>query len=77
MKRLVEDIVQALVEHPEAVQIRVTEGLKCTTFEVSTHPDDRGKVIGREGRTVNAVRSLLSSVGMKDDRRYILHILQD
>ena len=77
MKKLVEDIAQSLVDHPEDVQIRVTEGSKCTTLEVRANPSDLGKIIGRDGRTVNAIRTLLGSIGMKRDRRYILHILQD
>jgi uncharacterized protein len=77
MKKLVEDIVRALVDHPENVVVSVAEGSKCTTLEVTVHPSDLGKVIGREGRMVNAIRSLLGSIGMKQDRRYQLHILEN
>ena len=77
MKQLVEEIVRVLVDHPEAVQVRVTERSKCTTLEVRASPQDLGKIIGREGRIANAVRSLLGSIGMKEGRRYVLHILQD
>jgi len=73
----VESIIRSLVDHPEDVEIRVTEGSKCTTLEVRANPQDLGKIIGRNGRTVNAIRALLGSIGMKEDRRYILHILQD
>jgi predicted RNA-binding protein YlqC (UPF0109 family) len=77
MKELVEDIVRALVDHPENVVVSVSEGSKCTTLEVTVHPSDLGKVIGREGRMVNAIRSLLGSIGMKQDKRYLLHILEN
>jgi uncharacterized protein len=61
MKELVEDIVKALVDFPEAVQVHAVEGSQVTIFELHTDPRDLGRV-GRGGRTVNAIRTLLGGV---------------
>lgn len=77
MKQLVEGIARALVDHPEQVQVREVNGSQVTVFELRTHPDDMGKVIGRKGRTAGAVRLLLDAIGMKMHRRFTLEILED
>ena len=51
MKDLVEAIAKALVDHPEQVQVRAVEGEQVTVLELRVHPEDLGKVIGRQGRT--------------------------
>jgi len=53
MKELIEAIAKALVDHPEQVQVRVVEGEQVTVLELRVHPEDLGKVIGRQGRTAN------------------------
>ena len=77
MKELVEAIAKALVDHPEDVQVRSVDGSQVTVLELRVHPDDLGKVIGRQGRTAKAVRPLLGAVGMKLKKRYTLEILED
>jgi uncharacterized protein len=77
MKELVEDIAKALVDHPEGVQVRAVEGSQVTVLEVRVHRDDLGKVIGRKGRNVNAIRLLLGAGGMKLRKRFTLEILED
>src|SRR5262249_26278781 len=65
MKELVESIAQALVDHPEGVQVKAVEGSQVTVLELRVHPEDLGKVIGRQGRTAKAIRTLLGAAGMK------------
>jgi hypothetical protein len=76
MKELVEKIARALVDHPDKVQVVVVEGTQVTLLELRTHPEDLGKVIGRQGHTVNAIRTLLSAAGVKLHKRYTLDIVQ-
>ena len=65
MKELVEAIAKALVDNPDAVQVCAIEGEQVTVFELRVHASDLGKVIGRQGRTAQAIRIILSAVGMK------------
>jgi predicted RNA-binding protein YlqC (UPF0109 family) len=77
MKELVEAIARALVDHPEEVRVRSVDGQQATILELRVHPEDLGKVIGRQGRTAKAVRTLLGAAGMKLRKRYALEILED
>ena len=72
---LIEDLVKAFVDHPDAV--RVSEGSRpdATVLELRVDPEDLGKVIGRQGRTARALRTLVSIAGEKAGRRIILQIL--
>jgi hypothetical protein len=76
MKELVEEIAKALVDHPEAVQVRAVEGEQVTVLELRVHPEDLGKVIGRQGRTAKSIRTILGAAGMKLRKRYTLEILE-
>ncbi len=76
MKELVEAIAKALVDHPEAVQVQAVEGQQVTVLELRVHPEDLGKVIGRQGRTAKAMRTILGAAGMKIRKRLTLEILE-
>jgi predicted RNA-binding protein YlqC (UPF0109 family) len=77
MRDTVEMIVKALVNDAEAVDVRERErDGKTTLIEVRVAADDMGKVIGRQGKTVRAIRSLLFAVGQKRGRRYVLDIVE-
>ena len=76
MNELVEAIARALVDHPEDVQVKCVEGSQVTVLELRVHPEDLGKVIGRQGRTAKAIRTLLGASGMKVRRRFTLEILE-
>ena len=77
MKEAVELIVRHLVREAESVDVRAVERDRATTvIEVRVAQDDMGKVIGRQGRTVRALRSLLHAAGMKQERRFILEIVE-
>jgi len=77
MKELVEAIARALVDHPEEVKVTSVDGSQVTVLELRVHPEVLGKVIGRQGRTAKAVRTLLGAAGMKLRKRYTLEILED
>jgi uncharacterized protein len=74
----VELILKKLVREPEAVDVREVERDRSTTvIEVRVAQTDVGKVIGRQGRTVKALRSLLHAAGQKQNRRYVLDIVEE
>jgi predicted RNA-binding protein YlqC (UPF0109 family) len=77
VKELVENIAKALVDFPEAVRVTSVEGSQVTVLELRTHPSDLGKVIGKEGRTAKAIRTILSAGSMKLKKRYTLEILEE
>ena len=79
MKELVETIARALVDRPEEVQVRTVggTGTQVTVLELRVHAEDLGKVIGRQGRTAKAMRTLLGASGMKLHKRFTLEILED
>jgi len=76
MKELVEAIAKALVDNPDQVRVRAIEGEQVTVFELRVHPSDLGKVIGRQGRTAESIRTILAAAGMKLRKRVKLEILE-
>lgn len=76
MKELVEFLAKSLVDHPDEVRTRTYErGEQGTIVELEVDPEDLGKVIGRQGRTARAIRTLLGAAGQKTRRRYTLDIV--
>ena len=76
MRELVESIAKALVDNPEEVRVTAVEGEQTTVFELSVAQPDLGKVVGKQGRTAGAIRSILSAAGMKYRKRFVLEILE-
>lgn len=76
MKQLIEDIAKALVDEPDEVEVTEVEGEQTTVLELRVAPDDLGKVIGKQGRTARAMRTLLGAAGTKLDKRVLLEILE-
>jgi predicted RNA-binding protein YlqC (UPF0109 family) len=76
MKELIESIARALVDKPSDVSVAEVEGEKTTVFELRVAPEDLGKVIGKEGKTARAMRTILSAAGRKLGKRYDLEILE-
>jgi predicted RNA-binding protein YlqC (UPF0109 family) len=76
MKELIEYIAKLLVDHPENVIVRETEGEKTTVIELRVAKEDLGKVIGKQGRTALAMRTILSAAGAKIRKHCILEILE-
>jgi uncharacterized protein len=75
MRETVEMIVKALVDDESAVDVREIDRGGTTLIEVRVAPGDMGKVIGKQGRTVRALRSLAHAAGVKTKRRFILEIV--
>jgi predicted RNA-binding protein YlqC (UPF0109 family) len=76
MKEAVEMIVKALVDDVEAVDVREVQREGATLIEVRVAPGDMGKIIGRQGRTVRALRSLAHAAGLKRKHRFVLEIVE-
>jgi predicted RNA-binding protein YlqC (UPF0109 family) len=77
MKDAVEKIVKALVGSPDLVEVYEAGDGKNIRLEVRVAPDDMGRLIGREGRTVKAIRSILFFAGQKHGKRFHLDLLED
>jgi Predicted RNA-binding protein (contains KH domain) len=76
MKEFIEYIAKTLVDHPEELQVTEVEGERTVVYELRCHPDDVGKVIGKSGKTVGAVRTLLSTVAARQGRRAMLEVVE-
>jgi len=76
MRQLVEAIAKALVDHPDQVQVNEVGGEQTSVLELRVAPEDLGKVIGKQGKTARAMRTLLAAAGMKVRKRFVLEILE-
>ena len=76
MKDLVNYVARALVDHPDDVTVRVIEGERTKVLELKVHPDDMGQVIGKQGRTAKAIRTMLSAAATKENVRAVLEIVE-
>ncbi len=72
MKDLITVIAKALVDHPEEVRVNTVEDERTITFELSVHPDDVGKVIGKQGRIAKALRTVVTSAAVKEPNGFRL-----
>ncbi len=75
-KELVEYMAKALVDHPEQVQVEATENGDTTTLRLQVAPTDLGRVIGKQGRTARAIRTLLHAAASRTKQRVVLEILE-
>jgi predicted RNA-binding protein YlqC (UPF0109 family) len=76
MKPFVEYVVKALVDHPDEVSVTEVETERAVIFELRLNQTDIGKVIGKSGRTINAIRSLLMSAAAKHGKRVMVEIIE-
>ncbi|ACL21775.1 RNA-binding protein with KH domain [Desulfitobacterium sp. LBE] len=76
MKELVEVLAKALVDHPEQVLVAQSETEKSVHLQLTVAPEDMGKVIGKQGRIANAIRTLVKAAAVKDGRRVHVDIDQ-
>ena len=76
MKDLIKHIAQSLVDHPDQVVINEIEGGQSSIFELRVAKEDLGKVIGKQGRTAQAMRTILSCCSAKAKKRIVLEILE-
>jgi predicted RNA-binding protein YlqC (UPF0109 family) len=76
VKELVELIAKSLVDNPDRVQVFQIDGEQSSIIELKVAPEDVGKVIGKQGRNVQAIRIILGAVGMKLKKRFILELIE-
>ena len=76
MKDLLIQIVQALVHNPEQVQVNEIKSAQTVVLELRVAKSDMGMVIGKQGKTVNAIRAVLNAASGKIGKRYVLEILE-
>ena len=76
MKSLIELLVKSLVDSPEQVSVTEVEGERTTVYELRVATSDLGKVIGKQGKTARAMRTILSASGTKLGKRCVLEILE-
>jgi len=76
MKDLIKHIAEALVDHPEQVSVSEVEGNQTSVLELKVAKDDLGKVIGKQGRTARAMRTILSAASAKIKKRTVLEIIE-
>jgi predicted RNA-binding protein YlqC (UPF0109 family) len=65
-----------LVDHPDAVKVTEVEGERTSVVELSVTKEDLGKVIGKQGKTARAIRTILSAASTKENKRTILEIIE-
>ena len=75
MKSMIEYLVKELVDEPEHVVVSEVPGDDATTYEVRVAPADLGKVIGKQGRIANALRTVAKAVAMKDKKKVYVEIV--
>ena len=73
---LVRFVARSLVDVPEAVEVHAVGGERTVVLELTVADEDLGKVIGREGRTARAIRTVLSATGAREGKRVVLEILE-
>ena len=76
IKELVDFIIRALVDQPDEVVVTAVSGEKTSVYELRVGDGDLGKVIGKHGRTIRAIRTLLSAASTKENKRAVLEILE-
>jgi predicted RNA-binding protein YlqC (UPF0109 family) len=76
MKDLIGYIAQALVDHPEEVSVAEVEGNQTSVLELKVAKEDLGKVIGKQGRTARAMRTILGAASAKIKKRTVLEIIE-
>ncbi len=76
MRDLVERIIKQIVDYPNEVKVQEIEGGRITIVEISVAKEDVGKVIGREGRVANALRTIVGAVASKLGKRAIVEIIE-
>jgi len=76
MKELITYIARALVDHPDEVKVFEVDGGRTSIFELRVSKQDIGKVIGKEGKTAKAMRTIISAAASKLRKNYILEIME-
>ena len=77
MKELVLFLAKQLVNHPDAVEVKETQGDTASVLELKVAREDIGRVIGKQGRTAKSIRTILNAVASRTNRRVILEIIEE
>lgn len=77
LRRFIEDLVKKLVSEPDQVEIKENQGEKTLVFEARVAKQDMGKVIGRKGRTIEAIRTIIGACGVKKNKHCIFQLIED
>ena len=77
MKEFVEIIARRLVDNPDAVDVSYIEGKSTAIIELSVASEDVDKIIGKSGRTANALRTLVSAVASRQNQKVVLEIIEE
>src|SRR6202035_363097 len=77
MKELVQFLAQQLVNNPEAVEVKETQGDTASVLELRVAKEDLGRVIGKQGRTAKSIRTILNAVASRANRKVVLEIIED
>ncbi|MDQ7825015.1 MAG: KH domain-containing protein [Candidatus Eremiobacteraeota bacterium] len=75
MKELLEYLAKSLVDKPEEVEVSQLEGERSVILELRVSPDDMGKVIGKQGRIAQALRTIVKAAAVKDGKRVMIEII--
>jgi len=76
MGELVKVIASSLVDKPESVEVRETEGSQSVIIELKVAPEDMGKVIGKQGKIAKAIRTVVKAAATKENKRVVVEIVQ-
>lgn len=77
MKDLVQFLAKALVSHPEAVEVKETQGDTASVVELRVAKEDLGRIIGKQGRTAKSIRTILNAAASKANRKVVLEIVEE
>ena len=75
MKELLEYLAKALVDNPEEVQVKLLEAEKTVVLELRVAPEDMGKIIGKQGRIAQALRTVIKAAAVKEGKRVVVEII--
>lgn len=77
MKELVEYLARALVNQPDAVEVKETNSDTTTVLELKVAREDLGRVIGKQGRTAKSIRTLVTAIASRAERKVVLNIVEE
>jgi predicted RNA-binding protein YlqC (UPF0109 family) len=77
MKELVEFLARNLVNDPDSVEVKETQGDTASVLELRVAKDDLGRIIGKQGRTAKSIRTILNAVASRTNRKVVLEIIED
>jgi predicted RNA-binding protein YlqC (UPF0109 family) len=77
VKELVQYLAKSLVNNPDAVEVKETEGETASVLELKVAKEDLGRIIGKQGRTANSIRTILNAAASRTNRKVVLEIIEE